>query len=56
MERKPVVTPLDTEKLSYKDKKKALEAFNLIKDKRTRVIKGRTCADDGKQKRHLKGG
>ena len=33
---------------------RALEAVNLIKEKRNGIIKGRTCANGSKQKRYLK--
>ena len=55
MEGTPVVTPIDPGTLSYKDKRKALEAFNVIKDKRNGIFKGRICVDISKQKRYLKG-
>ena len=38
------------------EKKRALEAVNLIKKKRCGKLKGRTCADGSKQKRYLKHG
>ena len=55
-ERNTVITPIEPEMLSYEDKMKALEAVNLIKDKRNGKIKGRTCADGSKQKNCLKEG
>ena len=42
MEGKPVITPIDQDMLSYKDKSKALEAVNLIIENRNGKIKGRT--------------
>ena len=45
MEGKTVVTPIDHYTLSYKEKRKALESVNLIKENSNRIIKGRTCAD-----------
>ena len=50
MEEKPVVTPIYPETLSYKGKRKALEAVNLIKKNRNGIIKGSTCADGSKKK------
>ena len=54
MPGKPVVVPIDVGALTYKEKGRALEAVNLIKDKRDGKIKGRTCADAIKQKIFLK--
>ena len=45
MKGKPVVVPTDPDILSPNDKKQALEAINLIKEKRDGTIKGRTCAN-----------
>jgi len=43
--------------MTYEDKTKhTLEAVNLIQEKRSGKIKGRTCADRSKQKRYLKEG
>ena len=42
MEGKPVITPIDQDMLSYKDKSKALEAVNLIIENRNGKIMGRT--------------
>ena len=53
-EGNPVVTPIDYDKLSYEDKRKALDAIKLIKENRNRIIKGRTCAVGSKQNRYLK--
>ena len=50
---KPVVEPADANLLSPADKKRALEAVNIIAEKRCGKIKGRTCADGSKQKRFL---
>ena len=44
MEGKPVVTYIDHETLSYKDKRKAIKSVNLIKEKRTRISKRRKCS------------
>ena len=51
---KPVVEPVDATTLSYDVKKRALEAVNLIAEKRSGDIKGRTCADGSKQRRYLR--
>ena len=53
MEGNPFVTPIDPETLSYEDKRKALEAVNLVKYKRNGIIKWRICAYGSKQKRYL---
>ena len=45
---KPVVKPVDVEK------SKALPAVNLIKEKSSGILKGRTCANGSKQRRYLK--
>eukprot|EP00957_Ditylum_brightwellii_P151484 11535733-Ditylum_brightwellii.AAC.1 len=50
MEGKPVVVPIDAHLLSDDDKLKALDAVNLIKEKRNKSIKGRTCANGSKQR------
>ena len=47
MEGNSVVTFIDTDTLSYEDKRKSLQMVNLIKQKRNGIIKGRTCADGG---------
>ena len=54
MEGNPVVTLIDPDTLSYKDKRNALDAVNLINDNRKYIIKRRTCADGSKQKSYLK--
>ena len=53
---KPVVQPLNAHELSIEEKRKALEAVNLIAKKRCGKIKGRTCADGSKQRKYLKDG
>ena len=53
---KPVVHPLNAHELSIEEKRKALEAVNLIAKKRCGKIKGRTCADGSKQRKYLKDG
>ena len=51
---KPVFGCIDPSEISNEEKRRALEAVNLIKKKRCGKIKGRTCADGSKQKRFLK--
>ena len=51
-----MVIPLNTDKLTDAEMKQALEAVNLIKEKRNCIIKGRTCANGNNQKRYLKEG
>ena len=52
----PVVAPQDLSKLTAKDLEEALEAVNLIKEKRNGELKGRTCANGAKQCKYLKDG
>ena len=54
MKGKHVVEPITYISLSSKDKKEALEAINLIKEKRDGSIKGRSCTNGAKQRRFLK--
>ena len=54
MEGKNVVTPIEYDTLSEQDKKEALEAVNLIKEKRDGSLKGRSCANGAKQRKFLK--
>ena len=51
---KPVVVPTDSNSLTSTEKKKALRAVNLIKEKWNGDIKGRSCVDGSKQRRYLK--
>ena len=53
---KPVVAPINPDTLTNDDKKKALEAVNLIAEKRNGDLKGRTCANGRKQRRFIKPG
>ena len=53
-QNKPVICPVDPSILTDDEKRKAMHAVNLIKEKRDYEIKGRTCADGSKQKRYLK--
>ena len=54
MNGKPVVDAVHANSLSTQDKREALDAVNLIKEKRDGSIKGRTCANGAKQRRFLK--
>ena len=54
MEGKKVVEPVTYNSLTPKEKKEALEAINLIKEKRDGSLKGRSCANGAKQRRFLK--
>ena len=51
---KPVVVPTDSNSLTATEKRKALRAVNLIKEKWNGDIKGRSCVDGSKQRRYLK--
>ena len=51
---KPVICPVDPKTLTVSEKKKALNAVTLIKEKRNGDIKGRACAIGSKQRRYLK--
>jgi len=53
---KPIFGCINPSKITNDEKRRALEAVNLIKKKRCGKIKGRTCADGSKQKRFLKHG
>ena len=54
MPGKKVVEAIDPDTLSLLQKKMALNAINLIKEKRDGTIKGRTCADGSKQRQYLR--
>ena len=54
LEGNPVVVPTDPDVLTPEEKKRALEAVNLIKEKRDGNIKGCTCANGKKQRRYVK--
>ena len=56
MPGKPVVVPQDPDVLTEDEKESALEAVNLIKEKRDGRIKGRTCANGSKQRKYVKEG
>ena len=53
---KPGIAPIPFDELTDKDMKQALEAVNLIKEKRCGTLKGRTCANGSKQRKYLKDG
>ena len=53
MPGKKVVTAIDPDILSAEDKEKALNAMNLIKQKKDGTIKIRKCDDGIKKKRYL---
>ena len=50
---KEVFKACDINKLSYNDKKEALNLITMVKQKRNGKIKGRACADGRKQRRYL---
>ena len=56
MKGKPAVNTQDPDVLTDDDKKKALEAVHLIKEKRDGNIKSRTCANGKKQRRFVREG
>ena len=51
---KPVIAPVDVDQVSPQARKAALEAVNLIKEKRDGKIKGCTCANGSQQRRYLR--
>ena len=54
MPGKPVIEPINYDKLTKDMKEQAMNAINLIGQKDCGKIKGRSCADGRKQKRYLK--
>ena len=52
----PVIEPIPFDKQTNQDKKEALEAVNIITEKRTGKIKGRMCANGSRQQKYLKEG
>ena len=46
---KRVLRAIDPDTMSSEEKKKALNAINIIKKKRDVTIKGRTCTDGSEQ-------
>ena len=55
MEGKPVVAPVWHKDTTAEQRRKALEAVGLIKEKRSGKIKGRVCANGKKQRWYLRG-
>ena len=51
---KPVVIPTEAKSLTSLEKRKSLRAVNLIKEKRSGDIKGRTCVNGSTQRKYLK--
>ena len=51
---KSVVRSIDAATLSPLEKKKAMPAGNLIKEKHDGVLKGRTCADRSNQRKYYR--
>jgi len=56
MPGKRAVCPIDPDSLTKDQKSMALEAVNLIQEKRDGRIKGRTCANGAKQRKYVKEG
>ena len=54
MPGKPFVTEINPDSITEEEKKKALDAVNLIELKRDGRVKGRSCANGSKQRRYLK--
>ena len=50
----PVIVPIAIESLTEEDKRKSLEAVNLIEVKRCGKIKGRTCTNGSRQRHFVK--
>ena len=51
MQYKTVITLIDLDTLSFKDKKRALEVVNLIKENMFEKMKGKICVHGTNQKR-----
>ena len=51
---KLVIGPVDASILTRQEKRKAMPAVNLTKEKWDGVIKGRMCADGSGQRKYLK--
>eukprot|EP00957_Ditylum_brightwellii_P202307 15329569-Ditylum_brightwellii.AAC.2 len=51
---KTVVSPIDPKILTKKDRRQALEAVSLIKEKQCGKVKGRACTNGSKQQEFLK--
>ena len=56
MDGKPAVFPIDPNSISSKEKNRALDAVNLIFEKRDGRIKGRICANGAKQRKYVQEG
>ena len=56
MAGKPVIQPMHVNILTREDRRGALNAINLIKEKRDATIKERICDDGGRQKANMKEG
>ena len=56
MPGKKVIEAIDPDIISFQQKRMALNAINLIKEKRDGTLKGRTCADGSKQRQYLREG
>ena len=54
MPGKKVIEAIDPNTLSFKQKRMALNAINLIKEKRDGTLKGWTCADGSKKLQYLR--
>ena len=54
MSGKPIVTQIDPDTLTVEEKKKALNAVNIIELKRDGIVKARPCANGSKQRIYLK--
>ena len=54
MDGKPVIAPIDAKSLTTMEKEQALEAVNLIKEKRNGDLKGHTCGNGAQQRRFMK--
>ena len=50
MDGNPVITPIDVKILTRVEKEQALEAINLIKEKRNGDLKGRKCGNGAWQR------
>ena len=47
---KPVIEPIDYDTLNYDERKKALDAVNIMELKRDGRVKGRSCTNGSKQR------
>ena len=54
MPGKPVVVPLNPDELTGAEIRQALKSVDLIKEERSVIIKGITCANGIKQRIYLK--